>query len=56
MKKNKRYRYPTLTISISENHRKMYEKLKNKYYVNMSKIFRDTIENVYKKYQQEKMF
>jgi hypothetical protein len=53
--KKKKYRYPTLTISISEEHRRMYNELRNKHYLNMSKIIRDTIERLYEGVSAKKM-
>ena len=44
----KTYKYPTLTVRISQKHREMLDEIKNKYYINISKIFRDTIEKVYR--------
>jgi len=51
----KAYKYPTITVRVSPKHRQMVDELKNKHYLNISKIFRDTIESLYNKVNHDKI-
>jgi len=53
MKKYKEY--PTLTVRVSAEHKKMISELKDKYYINVSKIFRDTVEDIYKRVKNDEI-
>ena len=43
----KKYKYPTVTVRVPEKHREMLDELKSKYYLNISRLFRDIIETTY---------
>ena len=46
--KNKRqYRYPAISISVSQNDLKVIKELRNKYHINISSFFRDKILELY---------
>lgn len=45
MKKNK---FPTITVRVTDKQRDMIDVLKSNHYVNISKMFRDFIEKIYK--------
>ena len=49
----KTQKYPTITVRVSPKHRQMADELKNHYYLNISKIFRDTIESIYLRMKNE---
>lgn len=50
MKKNK---FPTITVRVTQTQRVMIDVLKNRYYINVSKAFRDFIEKLYNERENE---
>jgi len=52
---NNKKEYPTLTMRVSEEHKMMISELKNHYYINISKIFRDTITDTYRRVKHDEI-
>ena len=42
-------RYPTITLRISPEERRMIDELRDKYYISISKMFRENIKECYQK-------
>jgi hypothetical protein len=52
MKDNKKsYRYPALTISVSDEDLRIAKELREKHYVNVSAFVREKLKELYKSYE-----
>jgi len=54
MKDKKDYRYPAMTVSVSEKDMEMIKELREKHFVNISAFFREKVKEMYDSYRAKK--